>query len=123
MQASSAFRPSESIGHMPYFETQSTRATVFGLLPRHTGAIRGNLAAVSGRGTVVGRAGDLSRIESVLDRALAEQPGAVLVLGEAGVGKTTMLHASIDLATQRDFATAVGSCADGASGTSFAPFR
>jgi DNA-binding CsgD family transcriptional regulator len=86
-------------------------------------AIRGNLPAVSGRGTVVGRAGDLNRIEAVLDRALAEQPGAVLLLGEAGVGKTTMLQASIDLATQRDFATAVGSCADGASGTSFAPFR
>jgi DNA-binding NarL/FixJ family response regulator len=72
---------------------------------------------------VVGRTGDLAVVAAVLDRARAEEPGAVLVLGEAGVGKTTMLRAAIRLAAERGFVTAVGACAEGASGTSFAPFR
>lgn len=73
--------------------------------------------------SVVGRAEDLARVATVLDRAHAAQPGSVLVLGEAGVGKTALLRAATRLADARGFATAVGSCADGAAGTSFAPFR
>jgi DNA-binding CsgD family transcriptional regulator len=72
---------------------------------------------------VVGRAGDLASITKVLDRALAEGPGTVLLLGEAGVGKTTTLRAAARLATERGFTTSTGGCAEGASGTSFTPFR
>ena len=86
-------------------------------------AIRGILAAVTLERSVVGRADDLARVNVVLDRALAEQPGLVLVLGEAGVGKTTTLRAAAELASERGFAVATGSCAEGASGTSFGPFR
>jgi DNA-binding CsgD family transcriptional regulator len=78
---------------------------------------------VAGQGSVVGRSGDLAAVAGVLDRTLAEEPGAVLVVGEAGVGKTTLLRATTALAAERGFATAVGACAEGASGTSFAPFR
>jgi DNA-binding CsgD family transcriptional regulator len=73
--------------------------------------------------TVVGRDDDLACVCTVLDRALAERPGLVLVLGEAGVGKTTTLRAASALASERGFATAIGGCAEGASGTSFGPFR
>src|SRR5436190_2135810 len=72
---------------------------------------------------VVGRAGDLARIAQVLDRALDDEPATVLVFGEAGVGKTTTLQAATNLAHDRGFVTATGSCSDGDSGTSFAPFR
>jgi DNA-binding NarL/FixJ family response regulator len=72
---------------------------------------------------VVGRGNDLACVCTVLDRALSEQPGLVLVVGEAGVGKTTTLRAAVELASERGFVTAIGGCAEGASGTSFGPFR
>jgi DNA-binding NarL/FixJ family response regulator len=78
---------------------------------------------VGDQGSVVGRTDDLAVVAAVLDRALAEDPGAILVLGEAGVGKTTLVRAATGLAAARGFATAIGACAEGASGTSFAPFR
>src|SRR3954451_18717711 len=64
---------------------------------------------------VVGRAGDLARIAQVLDRALDDEPATVLVFGEAGVGKTTTLQAATNLAHDRGFVTATGSCSDGDS--------
>ena len=72
---------------------------------------------------VVGRASDLARIAEALDRALDDEPATVLVFGEAGVGKTTTLQAAAGLAHERGFVVATGSCTDGDSGTSFAPFR
>jgi DNA-binding CsgD family transcriptional regulator len=73
--------------------------------------------------SVVGRTGDLSRIRTVLDAAVAEVPGTVLVLGEAGVGKTTLLQAALRVAADEGFAVAAGACGEGATHASFAPVR
>jgi DNA-binding CsgD family transcriptional regulator len=74
-------------------------------------------------GSLVGRDGDLARSSAVLDDALAGTAGLVLLVGEAGVGKTTTLRALTGMATQRGFTCATGGCAEGVTGTSFAPFR
>jgi DNA-binding NarL/FixJ family response regulator len=113
-------RRSDGIGHMPYPAPQK-RPDLHSA--GRSAANRGILAAVALEGGVVGRSSDLALVATVLDRALAERPGAVLLRGEAGVGKTTMLRAAVGLAGERGFAAATGSCAEGASGTSFAPFR
>src|SRR3954467_1341307 len=84
---------------------------------------RGIVAVVPRASVVIGRASDLARAGSVLAGALAERAGTILVIGEAGVGKTTTLRAMVELAADRGFACALGSCAGGASGTSFVPFR
>jgi DNA-binding CsgD family transcriptional regulator len=74
-------------------------------------------------GTLVGRAGDLVRVRTVLDRALGEEPGTVLVMGEAGVGKTTLVQATLRIAAADGFAVAAGGCGEGAAHASFAPIR
>jgi DNA-binding CsgD family transcriptional regulator len=52
-----------------------------------------------GRSTApLGRDGELARIRSFLDRA-ATDGGALLLFGEAGVGKTVLLNAAADLAS------------------------
>ena len=42
---------------------------------------------------LVGRAAELAEVRHVLDNAVAGQPGCLLIGGEAGVGKTTLLGA------------------------------
>ncbi len=44
----------------------------------------------------VGRAGELQALRAVIDQAGAGQAGAVLVSGEAGVGKTVLVHEACD---------------------------
>jgi DNA-binding CsgD family transcriptional regulator len=51
-------------------------------------------------GDVFGRAAELAVVESVLD-ALADGPSAILLSGEAGVGKTTLLREALALSRHR----------------------
>src|SRR5262245_61668494 len=51
---------------------------------------------------VVGRVSELEAIERLLD-ALDEGPAALILEGEAGIGKTTLLLAAADLARMRGF--------------------
>src|SRR5437763_15795081 len=44
----------------------------------------------------VGRAGELARLEAMLDRAAAGHPGVVVIGGEAGVGKTRLVTELIE---------------------------
>ena len=48
-------------------------------------------AADAGRGVFVGRAGELAVLEAAAAAARSGEPGVVLVEGEAGVGKSTLL--------------------------------
>jgi MoxR-like ATPase len=48
-------------------------------------------AAVAGRGVFVGRAGELAVLEAAAVASRRGQPQVVLVEGEAGVGKSTLL--------------------------------
>jgi hypothetical protein len=52
---------------------------------------------------IVGRDEELAEVERLLDRASRGAGGALVLTGPAGVGKTSMLDASAELATRRGF--------------------
>ncbi|GGU43944.1 helix-turn-helix transcriptional regulator [Streptomyces lavendofoliae] len=71
----------------------------------------------------VGRAGELTALTEALSRATAGEPQALLVGGEAGVGKTRLLEEFLGEACARGAVVAVGGCVEiGADGLPFAPF-
>lgn len=78
----------------------------------------------------VGRAGELSVLTGALSRAAGEgaahpagEPQAVLIGGEAGVGKTRLVEELWEQACRRGAAFAVGGCVEiGVDGLPFAPF-
>ncbi|MET9804272.1 AAA family ATPase [Streptomyces sp. NPDC006368] len=71
----------------------------------------------------VGRAGELTALTDALSRAAAGEPQALLVGGEAGVGKTRLLEEFLDEARRQGAVVAVGGCVEiGADGLPFAPF-
>ncbi|MFC4493914.1 AAA family ATPase [Streptomyces ovatisporus] len=72
---------------------------------------------------LVGRQDELRLLREALARADAGEPQAVLLGGEAGVGKTRLLEEFLGLARAAGATTAVGGCLElGADGLPFAPF-
>src|SRR6059058_3847745 len=70
----------------------------------------------------VGRADELDTLNASLARARAGEPQALLLGGEAGVGKTRLVEEFAALAG-RHAVVAVGGCVEiGADGLPFAPF-
>ena len=59
---------------------------------------------------IVGRAGVLAACGSAVDRARAGDGGLLLVTGEPGIGKTTVLHAATAIARRRGCAVAWSGC-------------
>ncbi|WP_317445545.1 helix-turn-helix transcriptional regulator [Streptomyces collinus] len=71
----------------------------------------------------VGRTGELDILNDALARAAAGEPQALLLGGEAGVGKTRLVEEFAAAACRRAAAVAVGGCVEiGADGLPFAPF-
>ncbi|MFJ1802991.1 AAA family ATPase [Streptomyces sp. NPDC088180] len=71
----------------------------------------------------VGRAEEFAALTEALARAAAGEPQALLIGGEAGVGKTRLVEQFVMAAERRDAVVAVGSCVEiGADGLPFAPF-
>ncbi|MET9957213.1 AAA family ATPase [Streptomyces sp. NPDC006339] len=71
----------------------------------------------------VGRAGELTALTEALSRGGAGEPQALLVGGEAGVGKTRLVEEFTELARTQGAVVAVGGCVEiGADGLPFAPF-
>ncbi|MFF1508791.1 AAA family ATPase [Streptomyces sp. NPDC058326] len=71
----------------------------------------------------VGRAGELTALTEALSRAAAGEPQALLIGGEAGVGKTRLIEEFLDTACGRGAVVALGGCVElGADGLPFAPF-
>ncbi|MDX2564022.1 AAA family ATPase [Streptomyces sp. TX20-6-3] len=71
----------------------------------------------------VGRAGELTALTEALSRATAGEPQALLIGGEAGVGKTRLIEEFLDTACAQGAVVAVGGCVElGADGLPFAPF-
>ncbi|MEU6668772.1 AAA family ATPase [Streptomyces sp. NPDC046727] len=71
----------------------------------------------------VGRTDELDTLNDALARAAAAEPQALLLGGEAGVGKTRLVEEFATAAAGRDAVVAVGGCVEiGADGLPFAPF-
>lgn len=71
----------------------------------------------------VGRADELAALVDALGRAADQEPQALLIGGEAGVGKTRLTEEFITEAARRGAVVAVGGCVEiGAEGLPFAPF-
>src|SRR5918911_738796 len=76
-----------------------------------------------GDAPLVGRAGELARLLAAVDRAVAGRASAVLVAGDAGVGKTRLLDELAARATARGARVLVGHCVDlGEVGLPYLPF-
>jgi predicted ATPase len=60
----------------------------------------------------IGRADELGRLEATLDRAEQRRPQAVLLAGEAGVGKTRLLLEFADQARRRGVRVLAGGCVE-----------
>jgi ATP/maltotriose-dependent transcriptional regulator MalT len=71
----------------------------------------------------VGRAAEIERLRLLLDSASDAQPSAVLLAGDAGVGKTRLLSEFARQARDRGVLVLVGRCVDlGAGGLAYLPF-
>ncbi|MFE3829871.1 AAA family ATPase [Streptomyces sp. NPDC059092] len=71
----------------------------------------------------VGRSAEFTALTSALARATAGEPQAVLVGGEAGVGKTRLIEELHRAACDEKAVVAIGGCVEiGADGLPFAPF-
>ncbi|MDT0609424.1 helix-turn-helix transcriptional regulator [Streptomyces lancefieldiae] len=71
----------------------------------------------------VGRAGELDTLNHALVRAGAAEPQALLLGGEAGVGKTRLVEEFAGAARRQGAVVALGGCVEiGADGLPFAPF-
>jgi DNA-binding CsgD family transcriptional regulator len=74
-------------------------------------------------GPLVGRAGELARLMAHVERAVQGRPSAVLVAGDAGVGKTRLLDELSRLAADRGLRVLTGHCVDlGEVGLPYLPF-
>lgn len=72
--------------------------------------------------TLVGRDDELSHLWHVLDRLESGTGAVVLVSGEAGIGKSRLLEATLDEAARRGMTTALGRCYEGGGAPAFWPF-
>jgi DNA-binding NarL/FixJ family response regulator len=71
----------------------------------------------------VGRTDELAALNDALARAAAGEPQALLIGGEAGVGKTRLVEEFAGAAARRGAVVALGGCVEiGADGLPFAPF-
>ncbi|AXG80475.1 helix-turn-helix transcriptional regulator [Streptomyces paludis] len=71
----------------------------------------------------VGRTDELTVLTQALARATAGEPQALLIGGEAGVGKTRLVEELHEVACARDAVVVTGGCLEiGAEGLPFAPF-
>ncbi|MYU23687.1 helix-turn-helix transcriptional regulator [Streptomyces sp. SID8352] len=72
---------------------------------------------------LVGRGAELARLDGVLERARAGEPRAVLIAGDAGVGKTRTLDEAAARAAGAGTAVLTGHCVDlGDVGLPYLPF-
>ncbi|MFG2753141.1 helix-turn-helix transcriptional regulator [Streptomyces xanthophaeus] len=86
-------------------------------------AILGRVETRSVSPVFVGRADELAVLTDALTRAAGQEPQALLIGGEAGVGKTRLTEEFLCEAARHGAVVAVGGCVEiGAEGLPFAPF-
>jgi predicted ATPase len=72
---------------------------------------------------LVGRAGQLSALDTALDAATSGRPSTIMIGGEAGVGKTRLVSEFTGEARRKGVRVLTGGCLElGADGLPFAPF-
>jgi len=91
-----------------------------------TAMLSGILEGMSARMSspvLVGRGDHMGALEAALDRARAGGPSAVLIGGEAGIGKSRLVNEFTAAAAEAGARVLVGGCLDlGTEGVPFAPF-
>ncbi|MGP3638741.1 ATP-binding protein, partial [Streptomyces sp. 24-1644] len=86
-------------------------------------AMLGDVETKSVSPVFIGRAAELALLTDALARASDGQPQALLIGGEAGVGKTRLVEEFLAVADRREGVVAIGGCVEiGADGLPFAPF-
>jgi DNA-binding CsgD family transcriptional regulator/tetratricopeptide (TPR) repeat protein len=81
------------------------------------------VSTISGAAPLIGREDELARLDSVLGRARDGEARAVLVAGDAGVGKTRLLDEVAGHAARSGMTVLVGHCVDlGDVGLPYLPF-
>ena len=77
----------------------------------HAAMARDNRVVVTHAADAAGRTRELQQLERLLDDARGGHGRAALVLGEAGIGKTTLVEIVAESARRRGLRVAVGRCA------------
>jgi DNA-binding CsgD family transcriptional regulator/tetratricopeptide (TPR) repeat protein len=78
---------------------------------------------MDGQPTLVGRESERAALRAAIEGAAGGEPGLVLVHGEAGIGKTSVVREAADLACDGGSHVLVGQCLRfGADVTSYVPF-
>ncbi len=96
---------------------------ISGAAPSDPCAMLGPVETRSVSPVFVGRADEMGELNDALARAAAGEPQALLLGGEAGVGKTRLLEEFATAATRAGAVFACGGCVEiGADGLPFAPF-
>ena len=72
---------------------------------------------------VVGRTEELARLDAAIADAAAGRPRVGLIVGDAGLGKTTLLELACERARAAGFTVMVGNSVDIGRGLPFAPLR
>src|SRR5262249_25096180 len=79
------------------------------------------MAASTSIGRLVGRGHEVARLGDALDLAARGEPQVVVLTGDAGIGKSTLLADLLRRAQERGCATALGHCLDIEADIPFAP--
>jgi DNA-binding CsgD family transcriptional regulator/tetratricopeptide (TPR) repeat protein len=97
-------------------------ATAGSFASEPAGAILGDMTATLTSPTFVGRTEELARLAAAGERAAAGTPTAVLIGGEAGVGKTRLVGEVVAAARDNGATVLLGGCVElGGEGVPFAP--
>lgn len=81
------------------------------------------MSQISSSTPLIGREDELARLSGVLERARDGESRAMLVAGDAGVGKTRVLHEVVGRAAQAGMSVFTGHCVDlGDVGLPYLPF-
>lgn len=72
--------------------------------------------------TIVGRAAWTTRLREDVERTVTSHGGTILIGGEAGIGKTTLVGSVVEHARSRGAIAAVGTCSDSAAAPALWPW-
>src|SRR5205809_1047047 len=89
-------------------------------LSRDSNAAEQNRAVLSG--SLLGRDGPAGLLREALGRVFAGQGGLVLVAGEAGIGKTTLVLSAAEEARRQGACVLSGACWDGEGAPGYWPW-